>query len=86
MAGLFAAADNPARMTTRFFTFGLACALLATVAGNYLLETPASAATARTLLTYGPEGARLLGQAGALVEVNILEDPSYRVAGAEVAY
>jgi len=60
LAGLFAAADNPARMTTRFFTFGLACALLATVTGNYLLETPASAATARTLLTYGPEGARLL--------------------------
>lgn len=47
-------------MTTRFFTFGLACALLATVAGNYLLETPASFATARTLLTYGPEGTRLL--------------------------
>lgn len=47
-------------MTTRFFTLGLACALLATVAGNYLLETPDSFATARTLLTYGPEAARLL--------------------------
>lgn len=64
MAGLFAAAaDNLVRMTTRFFTFGLACALLATVAGNYLLDTPASYATARTLLTYGPEAARLLAWA-----------------------
>jgi SulP family sulfate permease len=33
-----------------------------------------------------PDCRRLLGQAGALVEVNIVEDPSYRVAGAEVAY
>ncbi len=33
-----------------------------------------------------PDCRRLLGQAGALVEVNIVEDPSYRVAGADVAY
>jgi len=33
-----------------------------------------------------PDCRRLLGNAGALVEVNILEDPTYRVAGAEVAY
>jgi len=33
-----------------------------------------------------PDCRHLLGRAGALVEVNILEDPTYRVAGAEVAY
>jgi SulP family sulfate permease len=33
-----------------------------------------------------PDCRVLLGKAGALVEVNILEDPTYRVAGAEVAY
>ena len=33
-----------------------------------------------------PDCRILLGRAGALVEVNILEDPTYRVAGAEVAY
>ncbi|RZK51656.1 MAG: SulP family inorganic anion transporter, partial [Hymenobacter sp.] len=33
-----------------------------------------------------PDCRHLLGQAGALVEVNVLEDPTYRVAGAEVAY
>jgi len=47
-------------MTTRLFTFGLACALLVIVAGNYLLQAPASFVTASTLLTYGAEGARLL--------------------------
>lgn len=57
---LFQAADDLARMTTRLFTFGLACALLAILAGNYLLKSPASFATANILLTYGAEGARLL--------------------------
>jgi SulP family sulfate permease len=33
-----------------------------------------------------PDCRVLLGKAGALVEVNILEDPNYRVAGAEVTY
>lgn len=33
-----------------------------------------------------PDCRVLLGQAGALVEVNIMEDPNYRVAGADVAY
>ncbi|MGI4824296.1 MAG: SulP family inorganic anion transporter [Janthinobacterium lividum] len=33
-----------------------------------------------------PDCRILLGKAGTLVEVNILEDPTYRVAGAEVAY
>jgi SulP family sulfate permease len=33
-----------------------------------------------------PDCRVLLGKAGALVEVNIMEDPTYRVSGAEVAY
>jgi len=33
-----------------------------------------------------PDCRVLLGKAGALVEVNIMEDPTYRVAGADVAY
>jgi SulP family sulfate permease len=33
-----------------------------------------------------PDCRVLLGKAGALVEVNIMEDPNYRVAGADVAY
>ena len=39
----------------------------------------------KTLRLLSPN-CRLLGNAGALVEVNILEDQNYRVASAEVAY
>ena len=57
------AADNQALMTTRVLTLGLGLALLALVAGNYLLDAPATSATGNLLLTYGAEGARLLAWA-----------------------
>jgi hypothetical protein len=47
-------------MTTRLFTIGIAFSLLAIVAGNWLLDTPATSETGNKLLTYGAEGARLL--------------------------
>jgi hypothetical protein len=76
LAVAFEAAGNSARMTTRLFTFGLACSLLAIVAGNYLLEVPASFATANALLTYGAEGARLLAW-GLLVSGGTIIGTSY---------
>lgn len=50
-------------MTTRVLTLGLGLALLAIVAGSYLLDAPATSATGNLLLTYGAESARLLAWA-----------------------